>query len=50
MKILIITEHDPELMKVALAGAQVHGFVAKSEAASALKGAVNAAMNDQPRV
>jgi DNA-binding NarL/FixJ family response regulator len=50
MKILIITEHDPDLMKIAVSAAQVHGFVPKSDVVSALKVAVEAVMNDQPRV
>jgi two-component system response regulator NreC len=49
MKILIITEHDPDLMKIAVVGGKAHGFVAKSEAVSSLKVAVAAAMSNQPR-
>ena len=45
LRILIITEHDPDLMQVAVLAEGVHGFVAKSEAVRTLKGAVAAAMN-----
>jgi DNA-binding NarL/FixJ family response regulator len=45
--ILIITEHDPDLMQEAIIAEGVHGFVAKSEAVRTLKGAVTAAMNKE---
>jgi DNA-binding NarL/FixJ family response regulator len=50
MKILLIAEHDPDLMKIAVLEGQAHGFVTKSEAVSSLKVAVEAAMNNQPHV
>jgi len=45
LKILIITEHDPAIMKVAMGGISIDGFIVKSEIASGLKPAVHAAMN-----
>jgi len=48
-KILIVTEHDPDLLRRTFSAAPVHGFLAKSEIISVLKSAVEAAINTEPR-
>jgi DNA-binding NarL/FixJ family response regulator len=48
LKILLVSEQDPSLMKATLASAQADGFVVKSEIVSTLKTTIREAFSAQP--
>jgi DNA-binding NarL/FixJ family response regulator len=48
LKILLVSEQDPNLMKATFASAQADGFVVKSEIVSTLKSAILEAFSGHP--
>ena len=48
LKILLVSEQDPSLMKAAFATARADGFVVKSEIVATLKPAIREAFSGQP--